>query len=363
MPSSRPMRRRWSSTGRTCPGSSPTGAVSQRPRPLRQARSHRDHGHAIAARHAARVTLDIVGRSRPTAVGAPCSRRSRCRPMPARLKSVAFVIGGAAPDVSPRRRGAMRSPPSTACFASRRWSRRWGSAPGRRTRSSCRIERRDTHARVTTPRSQFIGEKDISCICRSCSIARRCRSCPRRSGKSRSGAFTGPPPLSAHGRSRQPPWMRDGFRVAGARETIEQIGGLAFAFRHERVTRLPFLCLVAACAGSTPLVIEPSEQDTKADGMASRLELLDDHRIDLDEPSNSAFAGGRLYAVSDRHSKIYELDDDGDVQDVLDVEGTDLRGARGRCRGALLHRRRGELDGVAREPRRRARGLVRGRRR
>lgn len=58
--------------------------------------------------------------------------------------------------------------------------------------------------------------------------------------------------------------------------------------------------------------------------MAAHLHLRDDHRVDIDEPSDLAFADGKLYTVSDAHSKIYEIDDDGDVQDVTDVEGTDL---------------------------------------
>ena len=92
------------------------------------------------------------------------------------------------------------------------------------------------------------------------------------------------------------------------------------------MTRLPLFAALAltACAASVPLEIAPSEEDAKADGMASRLTLLDHHRMDIDEPSDLAFADGKLYTVSDSHSKIYEIDDDGDVQDVIDVQGTDL---------------------------------------
>jgi VCBS repeat-containing protein len=82
--------------------------------------------------------------------------------------------------------------------------------------------------------------------------------------------------------------------------------------------------MLAACATSPPVDIEPDEQSSKADGMAAHLHLLDDHRMDLDEPSDLAFADGKLYAVSDAHSKIYEVDDDGDVQDVTDIQGADL---------------------------------------
>jgi uncharacterized protein YjiK len=95
-----------------------------------------------------------------------------------------------------------------------------------------------------------------------------------------------------------------------------------------RVTRLLLCSAVAAmlvgCASRTPIEIEASEVNDKADGLPTKLKLQDDHGTDIDEPSDLAFRKGKLYAVSDRHSKIYELDDDGDVQDVRDVEGTDL---------------------------------------
>lgn len=58
--------------------------------------------------------------------------------------------------------------------------------------------------------------------------------------------------------------------------------------------------------------------------MADRLRLHDRHRLHVDEPSDLAFSGGKLYTVSDRHSKIYEIDDDGDVKDDVNVEGKDL---------------------------------------
>jgi uncharacterized protein YjiK len=84
------------------------------------------------------------------------------------------------------------------------------------------------------------------------------------------------------------------------------------------------LVALVGCTSSAPLEIAPSEVNEKADGMANHLKLEDDHRTDIDEPSDLAVRKGKLYAVSDRHSKIYELDDDGDIQDVIDVEGTDL---------------------------------------
>lgn len=90
--------------------------------------------------------------------------------------------------------------------------------------------------------------------------------------------------------------------------------------------RLPLLCalLVAGCTAHEAIDIYPDELDAKADGLPSRLKLVDDHRVDMDEPSDLAFHDGKLYAVSDRHSKIYLLDNDGDVRDVIDVEGVDL---------------------------------------
>jgi len=91
------------------------------------------------------------------------------------------------------------------------------------------------------------------------------------------------------------------------------------------VTRLPLLCVfvVTACTQQGPLDIAADELDAKADGLPSHLKLREDHRVDVDEPSDLAFSDGKLYAVSDRHSKIYRIDDDGDVENELDVEGSD----------------------------------------
>jgi uncharacterized protein YjiK len=89
-------------------------------------------------------------------------------------------------------------------------------------------------------------------------------------------------------------------------------------------TACALLVAMAGCTTSSALEIAPDEVNEKADGMATHLKLKDDYRVDVDEPSDLAVRNGRLYAVSDRHSKIYELDDDGDVGDVIDVEGTDL---------------------------------------
>lgn len=94
------------------------------------------------------------------------------------------------------------------------------------------------------------------------------------------------------------------------------------------VTRLSLLFALAAslvgCASTPPIEIGASEVNEKADGMPDKIKLVDDNKTDIDEPSDLAFRKGKLWAVSDSHSKIYEIDDDGDVRDIIDVEGTDL---------------------------------------
>lgn len=82
--------------------------------------------------------------------------------------------------------------------------------------------------------------------------------------------------------------------------------------------------LAIGCAPGSPTDIEPFTQSGKADGLPDRLRKLEDHKLHVSEPSDLAFADGRLYTVSDAHSKIYEIDTDGDVVDELDIEGHDL---------------------------------------
>jgi len=82
--------------------------------------------------------------------------------------------------------------------------------------------------------------------------------------------------------------------------------------------------MLVGCATSTRDAIAPDVDNAKADGRASRLYLVDRSRVHVDEPSDLAFSAGRLYTVSDRHSKIYEIDDDGDVRGTLDIEAQDL---------------------------------------
>lgn len=83
------------------------------------------------------------------------------------------------------------------------------------------------------------------------------------------------------------------------------------------------LVLLVGCTAQ-PIDLAPFADDGKADGLAKHLVLHDDHRLHVDEPSDLAFASGRLYTVSDRHSNIYEIDDDGEVEDKIGVRGTDL---------------------------------------
>lgn len=91
-----------------------------------------------------------------------------------------------------------------------------------------------------------------------------------------------------------------------------------------RTTCVLIATLAAGCAAAGPEDILPFEQSGKADGMSSRLRLHDKHRIHVDEPSDLAVSDGKLYTISDRHSKIYEIDNDGDVKDEVNVEGSDL---------------------------------------
>ncbi|MEO8704344.1 MAG: SdiA-regulated domain-containing protein [Kofleriaceae bacterium] len=70
--------------------------------------------------------------------------------------------------------------------------------------------------------------------------------------------------------------------------------------------------------------IDPFIDNDKADGHSTKLRLLDHHKLDVDEPSDLTFANGKLYTISDQHSKIYEIDGDGDTQKTIDITGNDL---------------------------------------
>src|SRR5262245_44514077 len=82
--------------------------------------------------------------------------------------------------------------------------------------------------------------------------------------------------------------------------------------------------MTIGCTSPERIDIGPDEVSSKADGMASHLSLVDKHRMDVSEPSDLAFYKNRLYTVSDRHSNIYKIDDDGDVLATIPVQGTDL---------------------------------------
>ncbi|MBA3818362.1 MAG: SdiA-regulated domain-containing protein [Deltaproteobacteria bacterium] len=78
------------------------------------------------------------------------------------------------------------------------------------------------------------------------------------------------------------------------------------------------------CATGDPDEIDPFFESSKADGELPKLRQIDRARIAVDEPSDLVVAAGRLYTVSDVHSKIYEVDGDGDVRATIDIEGRDL---------------------------------------
>jgi uncharacterized protein YjiK len=82
--------------------------------------------------------------------------------------------------------------------------------------------------------------------------------------------------------------------------------------------------LATGCSHSDDTTIEPFIDDGKADGGGKKLHLVDDHKIDISEPSDLTMGDGKLYAISDSHSKIYRIDVDFDVHDALDIEGNDL---------------------------------------
>jgi uncharacterized protein YjiK len=84
------------------------------------------------------------------------------------------------------------------------------------------------------------------------------------------------------------------------------------------------LVAVVGCATSNPHEITPLFESSKADGAGFRLALVDQHRVDVAEPSDLVIADGRLYTVSDRHPNIYRISRKGNVKDVIEVGGTDL---------------------------------------
>ncbi len=95
-----------------------------------------------------------------------------------------------------------------------------------------------------------------------------------------------------------------------------------------RVSRLrlisALLVTFAACATAEDVDIDPYIDNSKADGHKIKLHLEDRHRLDIDEPSDLAIFEGKLYTVSDQQSHLYQIDDDGDIKDELDFEGSDV---------------------------------------
>jgi uncharacterized protein YjiK len=87
------------------------------------------------------------------------------------------------------------------------------------------------------------------------------------------------------------------------------------------------LVILAACTGAPAVPSEPIEPFldlSKADGLPALLQYEDRSRIDVDEPSDLVQVGGHLYTVSDSHSKIYEIEPDGDTDTYLDIDVDDL---------------------------------------
>lgn len=84
------------------------------------------------------------------------------------------------------------------------------------------------------------------------------------------------------------------------------------------------LVAAAGCTTAAEDAIDPYYESTKSDGARPKLKLKDDDKLDVGEPSDLAFANGRLFTVSDRVSKIYEISKGGDVRDEIDVAARDL---------------------------------------
>lgn len=86
--------------------------------------------------------------------------------------------------------------------------------------------------------------------------------------------------------------------------------------------------IATGCAQPRNAPIEPFFDDGKADGRGSKLALVEDFKVDIEEPSDLVFADGELYGISDRHGWIYRIDvtgsNDGDTDKVLDVDRHDL---------------------------------------
>jgi uncharacterized protein YjiK len=85
------------------------------------------------------------------------------------------------------------------------------------------------------------------------------------------------------------------------------------------------VALASACTTADDDAIEPFLDSGKADGFAMKhLRKLSRHELDVEEPSDLAIVDGRLFTVSDRHSKIYEIDRSGAVRSERDIAARDL---------------------------------------
>ena len=82
--------------------------------------------------------------------------------------------------------------------------------------------------------------------------------------------------------------------------------------------------MLTACTATPSAAIEPFLDLGKADGTPPLLVYQDRSRVDVDEPSDLVQVDGPLYTVSDSHSKIYEIEPDGDTDVHLDIDVDDL---------------------------------------
>lgn len=78
------------------------------------------------------------------------------------------------------------------------------------------------------------------------------------------------------------------------------------------------------CATVAETEIDPYLDSSKADGHPAHLHLEHDHKLDMDEPSDLVNVGGVLFAVSDAHSRIYEVTPKGHADTFINTQGTDL---------------------------------------
>jgi len=104
------------------------------------------------------------------------------------------------------------------------------------------------------------------------------------------------------------------------------------------VTDLRRVCaalLITGC-GTTAVEIEAFIDNSKADGHSIKLHLDDDHKLDIDEPSDLAIRDGKLYTVSDQHSRVYRISNDGDIKDELDIQGDDIEAIAFDANGNLV---------------------------